>query len=686
MSTSKLRRSAQLILFFLFLAVSFNNCGQPGDLNLKDPGAPLQAVSSIPVPAPTPIPPTPTSNPTPIMDMTAPVVTITRQPAPFTTVAQDYVTYNVTDNVSTHFVMDCKLDNLPVFCSETEAQLINLAEGAHQLLIIAVDEAGNRSLPAEARWFVDLTPPTIQIVDPRPSNPTYETVGQLNFVGQDAGSGIDKYMCKIDLAPEEECTSPKNYTGLAVGDHVFQVVAIDKAGLVSDPAIYKWTILMSYPPISLAILGYTGAGDLIDQVIDDYLALGAVTPGLHMTTSDPDADTTAQILADGTTNVLCQSTNKVKVGDHYRFDFDATCLLLNGVNYIGQVSAVHSNQSASVQKRFLVDGVGPVIAITLTGTDPGSVNAVATFNVTDKESGVNTVNCTMKSPQGVETALACSAQGSVNLSNLTYGTYTITVVATDKAGNSSTGTQSFEIRQVICDALSNSNNTSPTCPTVSGLTGNLYYLSAAQRALYPGSAGVQSLSSIFNSVEKIVGVNNDQVKRSSAFLKFSSLNIVPQAWTNGFKYGSDYVRDDGGTILIEWFGFDLNTSLTLAPEDSEGLYELAAISDDGITVQRNDTKAFIINAAPLSSPILHCMSDKTQQLNLTHGKLVPINVKYFQGPREFLALQLFWRKVSPTNSYSLCGQSAQDSSSPASAAGMAAAGWVLLKTSNYVAP
>jgi hypothetical protein len=51
------------------------------------------------------------------------------------------------------------------------------------------------------------------------------------------------FRCKLDARPWTTCASPATYRRLAVGRHVFRVVARDAAGNVDPtPAVRRWRI------------------------------------------------------------------------------------------------------------------------------------------------------------------------------------------------------------------------------------------------------------------------------------------------------------------------------------------------------------------------------------------------------------------------------------------------------------
>jgi large repetitive protein len=86
----------------------------------------------------------------------------------------------------------------------------------------------------------DRTPPQTT-VDSGPDATTTSTSAQLRFSADEEGSTFE---CSRDGAPFTACTSPVNYTGLALGDHELRVRATDPAGNVDPtPASFAWRVI-----------------------------------------------------------------------------------------------------------------------------------------------------------------------------------------------------------------------------------------------------------------------------------------------------------------------------------------------------------------------------------------------------------------------------------------------------------
>jgi hypothetical protein len=103
----------------------------------------------------------------------------------------------------------------------------------------------------------------------------------------------------------------------------------------------------------------------------------------------------------------------------------------------------------------------------------------------------------------------------------------------------------------------------------------------------------------------------------------AQLNISPRRFTAGFP---------GLEGLFEWFGLDIRFRLKV-PET--GSWDFALRSDDGSTMQIDGED--VINNDGIHSP-----RPKAARVVLSEG-LHDVHIRYFQGPRDGIALELFWK-------------------------------------------
>ena len=172
--------------------------------------------------------------------------------APSTSGTSATFTFNGTDDRTqgSNLAFQCRLDGAPYGPCTSPRNLSSLSVGSHTFEVRAVDAAGNVDLtPASHTWTAtapapDTTDPQTTI-DAGPTATTASTSAGFAFSSDEPGS---TFSCSLDGGAYAACTSPKTYTGLAVGSHSFAVVATDAAGNADDsPATQAWTINVSCP-------------------------------------------------------------------------------------------------------------------------------------------------------------------------------------------------------------------------------------------------------------------------------------------------------------------------------------------------------------------------------------------------------------------------------------------------------
>jgi hypothetical protein len=133
------------------------------------------------------------------------------------------------------------LQTLPVSRSGASwsAEPSALADGTYTAQAVQTDAAGNTGTSGARSFTIDATAPDTSI-DSGPSGNTTATTADLGFGSTEPGATFE---CSLDGGAWSACSSPRSYTGLAVGSHDFAVRALDSLGNAdTTPASRTWTI------------------------------------------------------------------------------------------------------------------------------------------------------------------------------------------------------------------------------------------------------------------------------------------------------------------------------------------------------------------------------------------------------------------------------------------------------------
>jgi hypothetical protein len=180
------------------------------------------------------------------VDATAPGVSFTGGPSAVTSSTTAHLTFASSDPAAT---FECQVDGAAWVSCVSPLDLSGLAQGTHSVGVRATDASGNTTpTPAVYSWTVDTTAPNVSITV-HPAKATRSTTPGFSFTSTDSTATFE---CQLDGAPWAACKSPKNYTGLSEGSHVFSVRAKDPAGNVTaTPATWAWTIDLTAPTVSI---------------------------------------------------------------------------------------------------------------------------------------------------------------------------------------------------------------------------------------------------------------------------------------------------------------------------------------------------------------------------------------------------------------------------------------------------
>jgi hypothetical protein len=121
----------------------------------------------------------------------------------------------------------CELDGQELeVCPMGGRAYSNMLVGEHEFTVRALSPQGLVGPPSQYRWTVDQTPPRTTITS-GPDGLLLTDEATFAFTADEVGA---TFVCRLDDASWEACTSPRTYRGLADGLHSFRVIAADRAG------------------------------------------------------------------------------------------------------------------------------------------------------------------------------------------------------------------------------------------------------------------------------------------------------------------------------------------------------------------------------------------------------------------------------------------------------------------------
>ncbi|WP_418765001.1 adventurous gliding motility protein AgmC [Myxococcus xanthus] len=287
-----------------------------------------------------------------------------------------------------------------------------LVEGPHTVSITSVDPAGNSAGPVTSTFIVDLTAPDT-FIDSGPELLTRETSATFDLRSE--GGGV-AYECSLDGGAYVACTDPATFAGLADGDHLLLVRAVDAAGNVDPtPAQYAWTVDTTAP--------------------DTLVVSGPATPtssasaSFEFAASEPGSSYECSL--DGAAYVPCEETvtfDGFAEGEH--------TLLVRAVDAAGNVDPTPAEHTWTVD-------LTPPVAPLITTPANGAVLDDGVVTITGTADGAESVTLVLDGvPYG---PIPVDAGGNWSFTppvTLPDGPYTVTVTATDEVGNTSASTSS----------------------------------------------------------------------------------------------------------------------------------------------------------------------------------------------------------------------------------------------------
>ncbi|MFK7803369.1 MAG: hypothetical protein AB8G95_17170, partial [Anaerolineae bacterium] len=342
------------------------------------------------------------------IDKTAPVANPTFNPA--SNAAGWYnadvtITWNWSDPASANGTPLSGLD--PDNCELTSTLA---GEGPLAIVGQCPDLAGNLGLQGSGSVSIDKSAPNTTITASPPAvSPSSDA--SFTFSGADAPtgapSGVASFECQLDGGGFSACESPINFGGIPLGEHTFEVRAVDLADNIDPtPASYIWTVTPDGPV------------DTTAPTANPTLDPAANTAGWH------NIDVTI-------------TWNWTDEPDGSGIDPD-NCTLTSIVTNEGSSGAAAScadlaGNSGSTGIGVNIDKTAGETTIT---TNPPATSTTGdasfTFSGTDAISGIASFECLLDDGTIGIGAPCTSPQ---NYTGLASGTYTFSVNAIDVAGN-----------------------------------------------------------------------------------------------------------------------------------------------------------------------------------------------------------------------------------------------------------
>ena len=418
---------------------------------------------------------------------TLPDTVLLAAPAAFS--ASSSATFEFGSNQQQEPAFLCSIDSQASTPCTSPKEYTGLSEDNHTFSVRAVSSVGSDPSPASYSWRIDVTAPQTTLDSSGPSGATNQTSATFAFTGSDpsTGSGALTFECRLDGAAFAACTSPARYTGLAAGNHVFEVRTVDPSGNVDPtPASRSWTIDLVAPDTTItggpppstnaststwtfasddpgAIFECNGGGSWLPcetpLVFQNNLiaegtytlyvrakdAAGNVdpTPASRTFTIDRTApqtmiDSGPSALTSSQSSTFTFSSNEAGVSFECRLDGAAFAACASPAPYTGLAGGAHTFEVRAIDAATNVDASPAAYAWTIDLAAPDTLitsgpptlanTGAATFTFNATESG-STFECRL------DAAAFAACTSPISYSSLADGSHSFEVRATDGAGN-----------------------------------------------------------------------------------------------------------------------------------------------------------------------------------------------------------------------------------------------------------
>lgn len=344
-----------------------------------------------------------------VHDNLKPEVTFSKHPEAYTSNKLGQFSISAHDLGSGIQEIECLSPNQAEYVScGTSVTTSTSTQGNQVFRVRARDKAGNVSDPVDYTWLVDWTPPSMEW-NKTPQALTGENQAEFLFSAQDDLSGISKILCFNPLSQTElECSQGSlKISGLSEGQFTAKIKARDRAGNESEWKNYKWQVDLTAPTIQLtstpklfenklkAIFGFEGTDKI--QSVNSY-----------------------KCRLDKSEYKSCRS------GDEFTLPPGSHLFEVVAIDNVG-------NQSQPAAYNWLIDIQAPTVEwISHPGLYSSDPNPKLFLKPNDLGgSQIDRLDCSLNG-----SPINC-LNNTISPTQLSEGQHRVSVVATDKAGNSS---------------------------------------------------------------------------------------------------------------------------------------------------------------------------------------------------------------------------------------------------------
>jgi Big-like domain-containing protein len=508
------------------------------------------------------------------IDTAPPTVTITSQPAALSNDPTPSVAFTTAGGATS---TTCQIDAGTFAACTSPFTASALADGTHTITIRATDGAGNSSSATTNSFTIDTAPPTITITS-QPAALSNDPTPSVSFTV--AGATIIE--CQVDAGAFASCSSPFTTTTLADGAHAITIRASDAAGNTATATTASFTIDTVPPTVTLTGQPATLSNDS--------------TPTVTFTTAG--GATTTDCRVDAGTFAACTSP------------FTAGALADGAHTISVRATDGAGNSTTATTVSFTIDTVPPTITIT---GQPAALSNDSTPTVTFTVAGATTINCRVDA--GTFAGCASPFTPSVALAD---GAHTITILASDAAGNTATATTTtFTIDTVPPSvtivtqpaALSNDATPTVTFTTAGGATATACQIDAGTftACTSPNTFGPLADGTHTITVRATDGAGNSGTATTASFTIDTvpptvAITVQPAALSNDSTPSMSFTAGGGATMTecrVDAGAFVACTSPFTASALADGSHAMAVRATDGAGNQTiASTATFTIDTVP----------------------------------------------------------------------------------------